>query len=195
MQFWVSQWKRECIWTAAIVAFQQNIDCYYGITGTQRAHAQNKREAPEDLDEDVCYDLMRSQRLGNVCVTQRVTNHFTADCFREKQITKAAVNTQSRMFKRQVPLGCRRRSATSPKSPNGRGLAFMWIMLFILGLSSYISVLQTSTPLQPFGILKYFTGLLCRFYYQGLCTSGKSACVCVSVCFKCCSAGVIEGLH
>lgn len=88
VQFWVSQWKGECIWTAAIVAFQQNIDCYYGITGTQRAHAQNKREAPKDLVEDVCYDLMRSQRLGNVCVKQRVTNHFTADCFREKTAYK-----------------------------------------------------------------------------------------------------------
>lgn len=30
---WVSQWKRTCIWTAVIVASQQDIDCYYGITG------------------------------------------------------------------------------------------------------------------------------------------------------------------
>lgn len=30
---WVSQWKRACIWTAAIVVSQPNIDCYYGITG------------------------------------------------------------------------------------------------------------------------------------------------------------------
>lgn len=61
----VSQWKRECIWTAAIVASQQNIDCYYGITGelycAQRAHATNKK-APEGLDEDLRCDVMRSRR-------------------------------------------------------------------------------------------------------------------------------------
>lgn len=27
------QWKSECIWTAAIVASQHSIDCYYGIRG------------------------------------------------------------------------------------------------------------------------------------------------------------------
>lgn len=103
---------------------------------------------------------------------------FYSWLFQERYITRESAYTQICMFKREVPLGCRWRSATSPKSPNGRGLAFMWIMLFILGLSSYISVLQTSTPSQPFGISKYFTGFLCRIYYQGPC-SGK--CVCVRV--------------
>lgn len=105
---------------------------------------------------------------------KRVTNHFTADCFRKDRLQRNRCYTQICMFKGEVPLGCRWRSATSPKSPNGRGRAFMWIMLFILGLSSYISVLQTSTPSQPF-----FLNTSQASYYQGPCTSGKCVCVCV----------------
>ncbi len=120
--------------------------------------------------------------IGKCSCKIKSDKSFYSWLFQERQITRESAYTQICMFKRRVPLGCRWRSATSPKSPNGRGRAFMWIMLFILGLSSYISVLQTSTPSQPFGISKYFTGFLCRVYYQGPCTSGKCVCACVSEC-------------
>ena len=64
--------------------------------------------------------------------------------------------------------------------------AFMWVMLFILGLRSYISVLQTSTPAPSSAISKYLTGLLCRRYYQRTVCQRRMCvnvwmCVCVSV--------------
>lgn len=128
----------------------------------------------------MCYDSMRSRRNGDSKTKTDIS--FCSHLFQERQITGESANRRICRLKREVPLGCWWRSATSPKSPNGHGRAFMWIMLFILGLSSYISVLQTSTPSQPFGISKYFTGFLCRVYYQGSCTSGKCVCACVWVC-------------
>ena len=73
--------------------------------------------------------------------------------------------------------------------------AFMWVMLFILGLRSYISVLQTSAPAPRSAISKYLTGLLCRRYYQRTACQRRmcvnvwlcaDVCVCVFVCVCVC---------
>lgn len=166
----VSQWRRECIWTAAIVASQQNIDCYYGITGelysVQRAHATDEK-APRRSGWRPALWCDEIPEIEVECSREIKSDKsfFTADCFGKGRLQEDPRMLGSACLYEKVPLGCWQRSVTSPKSPNGRGRAFMWIMLFILGLSSYISVLQMSTPSQPFS--KYFTGFLCRVYYQG----------------------------
>lgn len=68
---------KECIWTAVIVASQQNINCYYGIIGAQKAHALGEKKKPLKVWVKTCVMIRWDPRdLGMF-----TTNHFKADYF------------------------------------------------------------------------------------------------------------------
>lgn len=150
-----------------------------------RKHTLWTRMPPKRLVQRLVDEI---PEIGKCSCELKSDKSFYSWSLRKRQVTRELAYTHICMFKWQVPLG---RSATSPKSPNGCGLAFMWVMLFILGLSSYISVLQTSTPSQAFQNTSQPS------YVESIirgCARVES--VYAHVCgLKCSSAGVIEGLH